>query len=283
MNERKPTEDNPMIIDLHAHIFPDKIAAVAIPELESHLPNNQKACSNGTLTGLLEGMKDGDVTYSVILPVVTAPKQFDSLNRFAETVSHTEGIISFGGIHPDNDNIVQRLQSLKDRGFKGIKLHPDYQHCYINDPRYINIIRTCVELDLMVSIHAGVDIGYPDPVHCPPELTVKMLDAVYEGKEPEKAHIILAHLGGHDMYDDVEKYLAGRNVYFDTAYSIDQLPVDQCVRLIRKHGADHVVFGTDSPWTRQKQQADYVRSLPLTEEEKELILWKNAAKFLDIL
>lgn len=272
-----------MIIDLHAHVFPDKIAPLAIPELESHLPDGQKACSDGTLNGLLNVMKEGNVTYSVILPVVTAPKQFDSLNRFAETISHTEGIISFGGIHPDNDNIHERLQSLKDRGFKGIKLHPDYQHVYINDPRYVEIIHTCVELDMMVSIHAGVDIGYPDPVHCPPELTAEMLDEVYGGKEPEKAHIILAHLGGHDLYDDVEKYLVGRNVYFDTAYSIDQLPKDQLVRIIRNHGADHIVFGTDSPWTTPKQQAEYLCSLPLTEEEKELILWKNAAKFLNIL
>lgn len=283
MYERNITEDNPMIIDLHTHIFPDKIAPLAIPELESHLPNNQKACSDGTLAGLIASAKAGDITYSVVLPVVTSPKQFDSINRFAETASKTEGIISFGGIHPDNDHPEERLQSLKDRGFKGIKLHPDYQHCYINDERYIRIIRACVELDLMVSIHAGVDIGYPDPVHCPPELSVEMLDKVYDGKEPEKANIILAHLGGHDLYDDVEKYLAGRNIYLDTSYSIDQLPKENLMRLIRKHGTHRFVFGTDSPWTWQKQQADYLRSLPLTEEEKEQILWKNAAIFLGIL
>ncbi|MDO4491141.1 MAG: TatD family hydrolase [Lachnospiraceae bacterium] len=271
-----------MIIDLHTHIFPDKVAAAAIPELESHLPGNQKACSDGTLAGLLHTAEEGGVTWSVLLPVVTAPRQFESINRFALQSAETKGIIAFGGIHPDNDRIQERLQWLKEQGARGVKLHPDYQHCYINDPRYIRIIRTCVELDLMVSIHAGVDIGYPDPVHCPPDLAAEMLDQVYEGREPEKAHIILAHLGGHDMYSDVEKYLAGRNIYFDTAYSIDQLPVEDLMRLIRKHGTDRILFGTDSPWTKQKQQAEYLRSLPLTEEEKEQILWKNAAEFLQI-
>ncbi|MDO4617217.1 MAG: TatD family hydrolase [Lachnospiraceae bacterium] len=271
-----------MIIDLHTHIFPDKIASATIRELESHLPDGQKAHSDGTLAGLLSTARAGEVAYSVLLPVVTAPKQFDSINRFAEKAAETKGILAFGGIHPDNDRIEERLQSLKDRGFPGIKLHPDYQHCYINDPRYVRIIRTCVELDLMVSIHAGVDIGYPDPVHCPPELTAEMLDQVYENREPEKANIILAHLGGHDMYRDVERYLAGRNLYLDTAYSVDQLPVEDLMRLIRKHGTDKIVFGTDSPWTLQKQQADYIRSLPLTEEEKEQIFWKNAASFLPV-
>lgn len=271
-----------MIIDLHTHIFPDKMASAAIAELESHLPPKDKAHTDGTLAGLCAAAKAGGITYSVLMPVVTAPKQFDSINRFAENAAQTEGILAFGGIHPDNDQIEDRLQSLKDRGFKGIKLHPDYQHCYINDERYIRIIKACVKLDLMVSIHAGVDIGYPDPVHCPPELTVQMLDQVYDGLEPKKANIILAHLGGHDMYDAVEKYLAGKNVYFDTAYSIDQLPVEDLIRLIRKHGADRIVFGTDSPWTWQKQQVEYLRSLPLSEEEKEKILWKNAAKFLQI-
>ncbi len=271
-----------MIIDLHTHIFPDKMAHAAVAELESHLPKGQKAFSDGTLAGLLASQKEAGITTSVLLPVVTAPKQFDSINRFAENAAQTEGILAFGGIHPDNDRIEERLQSLKDRGFKGIKLHPDYQHCYINDPRNIRIIRTCVELDMMVAIHAGVDIGYPDPVHCPPALSVKMLDQVYEGKEPEKAHIILAHLGGHAMYKDVEELLAGRNIYLDTAYSMDQLPVEDLIRLIRIHGTDRVLFGTDSPWTNQKQQVEYLRSLPLSEEEKEQILWKNAAKFLQI-
>lgn len=271
-----------MIIDLHTHIFPDQMAAATIAELESHLPAGRKACSDGTLSGLLSTARSGGVTFSVLLPVVTAPKQFDSVNRFAEAAAKNEGIISFGGIHPDNDHIEERLQNLKERGFKGIKLHPDYQHCYINDDRYIRIIRTCVELDLMVSIHAGVDIGYPDPVHCPPKLTLEMLNKVYGSEEAEKAHIILAHLGGHAMYDEVENLLAGKNVYLDTAYSLDQLPAEQLMRLIRKHGADHILFGTDSPWTNQKQQADYLRSLPLTEEEKERILWKNASEFLKI-
>ncbi len=271
-----------MIIDLHTHIFPDRIAPSAVAELESHLPGGQKACSDGTLAGLCASAEAAGITCSVLLPVVTAPKQFDSINRFAEEASRTEGILSFGGIHPDNDHPEERLRELKNRGFRGIKLHPDYQHCYINDPRYIRIIRSCVELDLMVAVHAGVDIGFPDPVHCPPRLALEMLEQVYGSREPEKAHIILAHLGGHDMYAEVENLLAGKNIYLDTAYSLDQIPQEDLIRLIRKHGADHIVFGTDSPWTRQKQQVEYLRSLPLTEEEKQQILWKNAAGFLQI-
>ena len=100
-----------MIIDFHTHIFPENIAPHAIHSLESE----NRLCANGTatLTGIREEMKNSHVDYSVILPVVTNPSQFDSINRYAIEINQTEGIISFGGIHPDNVDIDDKLKFIK--------------------------------------------------------------------------------------------------------------------------------------------------------------------------
>ena len=48
------------------------------------------------------------------------------------------------------------------------------------------------------------------------------------------------------------------------------------------HGADRIVFGTDSPWADQKNFVALLEHVPLTEEEKAAIFSENAKKLLGI-
>lgn len=101
---------------------------------------------------------------------------------------------------------------------KGIKLHPDYQDMYFDNIRYERIIDAASELGLITVVHAGVDPKCPEDVHCTPEMARKVLDDV----KPEK--LVLAHMGGNEMWDDVERYLVGQNVYFDTGVILNTMP-----------------------------------------------------------
>jgi len=268
-----------MIIDFHTHTFPDSIAEKTIAHME--IIAKSKAFTNGTLSELKQSMKDNNINYSVLLPVVTKPSQFDTINSNAAKINNTDGIISFGGIHPDNEDIDQKLQYIKDLGLKGIKLHPDYQDSYIDDPRYIQIIKKCIDLDLCVVIHAGLDIGLPTPIHCPVDRSYIMLQEVLSNCSKD-SKIVLAHVGGHLQWELVEKLLVGQNVYFDLAYSPTVMNRDTLIRIIENHGCDRILFATDSPWSHQGNAVDYIRSLPFSQEEIDAILYKNAARLLDI-
>ncbi len=269
-----------MVIDFHTHIFPEKLASSAINALESE--SHLKARNTGTLNGLKNSMKHCGVDYSVVLPVVTRPSQFDNVNAYAVKLSKEDGILSLGGIHPENDNIPDKLEFIKNAGLKGVKLHPDYQGPrYIDDPGYIHIIKECIRLDLCTVIHAGMDVGRPIPIHCPPDRAYVMLNEVLKDCKKD-SKIVLAHMGGMLQWDLVEKFLVGQNVYFDLAYCHVLADKEQMVRIIRKHGAGKILFATDFPWTSQKESIDYVNALPLSQEEKECILYKNAARLLNI-
>lgn len=270
-----------MIIDFHTHIYPQKIAEKTIDFLLDKIPyEDKKASTNGTVNGLLDSMKRSDVDYSVTLPVVTSPKQFDSINRYAVEIKNTKGIISFGGIHPDNENFQEKLDYIKHSGLKGIKLHPDYQDVYIDDKRYINIIRYCSDIGLKVVIHAGIDVGLPTPVHCPPEKSLKMINEVEaDKKEP---FIILAHMGGWMMQEDVKKMLCKKNVFFDTGYCLDKYSDKDLKDIINLHGADKILFATDAPWGDQKQYVDNLLKLNLGDDTTEKIFSLNAKRLLDI-
>lgn len=271
-----------MYIDTHTHIFPDKIAKRSIDTLLSKLPSDIAfAYSDGTLQGLKDSMKEAGIDISIILPVVTNPDHFETVNKYAAEITGKNGIVSFGGIHPDNENTDEKLEYIKNLGLKGIKLHPDYQNTFIDDEKNIKIIKKCVELGLYVAIHSGVDMGLPVPVHCTPDRVLNMLEKVYGNKVPPKNLIILAHFGACCMYDEVEEKLCGKPVMFDTSYCLDKIEVDRFLRIVRKHGADKILFATDCPWGSQKEFVEYFENLPLTAEEKELISHKNALSILN--
>lgn len=265
-----------MIVDSHTHIFPDKVAAKALSKLSSVI--HLEPSMDGTINGLKESMERGGVGISIILPIVTAPHQFDSILRFAVSVNETcsfgsgPRLVSLAGIHPQSDTYKEQLRQIKREGFAGIKLHPNYQGLKFDDIRYMRLIYEASALDLSIVTHTGADPYTPDDVFCSPDMILHVLDEVAPPK------LILAHMGSNENYQESEEKLCGKNVYFDTAYSLMHMEESQLVRMIHEHGADKVLFGTDSPWTEQKDCVDKLHSLSgLSEKEKQQILYENAA------
>jgi len=264
-----------VIIDFHTHTFPEKIAAASLKSLSGR--SGITPYTDGTTAGLLRSMEEGAVDYSVVLPVVTRPSQFETVNRVAAKVCEEEkGLISLGGIHPDCADIRQKLRDIKNLGLKGIKIHPAYQEVYMDDIRYLRILEGASELGLITVVHAGVDIGLPEPVYASVDRIAK---AVRE-TAPEK--FVLGHLGGWKQWDEVEGLLVGQNVYLDTAFLEDYITDGQLVRIIRNHGTERILFGTDCPWSGQKESVERIKNLPLSEEEKEKIFGGNAVRLLEI-
>ncbi len=265
-----------MIIDFHTHIFPDKIATRSIEALSK--VSGVKATTDGTLNGLLDSMDRSGVDLSVIMPVVTKPSQFESVNIFAAKVNeqYSGRLLSFGGIHPDSKDYRGELNRIKELGLPGIKLHPDYQGVMIDDVRYMNIIEYADALGLVILVHAGIDIGLPEPVHCPPDKARKVLDTL----KPKK--LILAHMGGWKQWEQVYEYLAGQQVYLDTAFSFDYMTQEMFLMLCEKHGIDKILFATDSPWSDACRDMEVINGLPLSVTDKEAILSGNARKLLNM-
>ena len=270
-----------MLIDFHTHVFPEKIAERTLKAL-SDASNGILPCFDGTVDGLIGVMEKANADISVALPVLTKPTQFETVANYAISINNRfngEGkkIISFGGIHPDCDDIKGKLTFLKENGIKGVKIHPDYQNTFIDDPKYINILKTAKELDLIVVTHSGVDYGYiGQPVKCPPEKVKKVIEEVGITK------FVLGHFGGHAQWEEVLEKLAGMDVYFDTAYTLDEITPELFKEILKKHGEDKVLFATDCPWKDIKEHYDILKSYQLDKETEDKIFYKNALKLLEI-
>ena len=270
-----------MVIDFHTHLFPDKIAARAIEKLMEGIFRTQGAHvlppqTDGTMSGLLDSMKKSGVDLSVVMPIATSPTQHTTINTFAKKITDNKKIISFGSIHPMQTDWEEALEHIAELNLPGIKMHPEFQEFYVDEPIILDIVKKCEKLNFLVLFHSGADMGYLPPVHCTPQRLRTVLD------KTGCRNIIAAHFGAFLMWDDVDKYLIGTSVMMDTSMTSGFLDKEKCADMIKRHGADKVLFGSDSPWQGQKTALDYLLSLNLSDEEKELIKHKNAERLLSL-
>lgn len=270
-----------MIIDFHTHTFPDAIADRAVGRLAQSggIPNYL----DGRIPSLLASMKKAHIDYSVLLPVATKPTQYRTINDNAYMINettHKTGLISFGAIHPDNENYREIIKELSNHHIKGIKLHPVFQKVHIDDTRYLKIINCAFEYDMIVTIHCGLDISFPGCDESSVERVLHMIKQV----PPHK--LVLAHMGGWAMWNQVKPLFGLHNIWLDTAFVMKKgndapfLTQEKFYQMAKAHGTDKILFGTDSPWSDQAESMGLIRSAGFTPEEERNILGGNAALLL---
>ena len=269
-----------MIIDFHTHIFPDKIAKRTIDLLSEK--GGIPPFSDGTVNGLIEKMEQSGVDISVTLPVLTNPSQFESVTRFATEINESfsnkeKRLISFAGIHPKCENIEDKMLFIKKSGFLGVKIHPDYQGTFIDDPAYIKILQCAKEYDLIVVTHSGADGAFRGmPIKCTPDRVLNLLKKVKHSK------LVLAHCGANEMFNEVFDKLCGLDVYFDTAYILRFIEPELFKKIVKKHGEDKILFASDSPWSDIQNDVEILKSFSLDKTTENKIFFENASKLLGL-
>lgn len=260
-----------MLIDFHTHCFPDKLAPKAIPKL-AFASGGLEPFTDGTAGDLRRSMAEHGVNISVVLNIATNAHQQQSVNDFAASINGGS-IVSFGSVFPDSPDALDELDRIKALGLRGVKLHPDYQGFFVDDPKYKPLYRKISSLGLITVFHAGQDIGFPPPYHATPERLVRALEWF-------DAPVIAAHWGGAGLGEEVLRHLCGRDLYFDTSFGYGQMPKYYFQKILETHGADRLLFGTDTPWHNPKMELRLLSSLEMGEDEREKILHINAEKLL---
>lgn len=261
------------IIDFHTHAFTDSLAERAMSSL-SHTSGIEPS-SDGTVGGLLKTMDICGISRSVILPIATKPSQQHTINSWAAQIMSSR-IRCCGTVHPDAPDALDEIERIKELGLCGIKLHSEYQDFNPDEERMLPIYRKAAECGLFVVFHGGWDPYSKDVIRATPERMAIAAESV-----PELI-FIFAHLGGMNQWDDAERYIVGRldNVYLDVSVIAGYIKDEQLLRIIRNHGADKILFGSDCPWDLPSNEIAMINRLPLSDEEKEKIFHKNAEHLL---
>jgi uncharacterized protein len=263
-----------MRIDIHTHCFPDELAGKAIELLQREC--GYPVYHDGTAAALARSTRAAGLDYAVVQPIATRPSQTASINRWAAQLRETGCLLSFGTIHPEYTDFREEIRLLASSGIRGVKFHPEYQHFFVDEEQYYPLYDAIFAAGLAILFHAGGDIGLKPPYHCLPEHLSRLLD-VFPG-----APIIAAHMGGYSYWDEVETLLIGRPLYLDTSFSLPFLGAERSLRMIRQHGVNRILFGSDSPWRDQAAGLAELDPLDLLPAEREAILGGNAARLLGL-
>lgn len=260
------------IIDAHCHIYPDKIAQKASDSTSDfyHMPSRL----DGKISTLMDMGGKAGIGHFVVQSVATAPKQVSSINKFiADAVANSNGrFTGLGTLHPDSEDIEADFNEIIELGLKGVKLHPDIQQFKIDDYRMLKIYELC-EGRLPILMHTGDSrFDYSNPNRMVPVMDIY-----------KNLTVIGAHFGGWSVWEEAAKKLSDyENFYVDCSSSFYAITFEKARELIMTYGTKKVLFGTDYPMWLPDLEIERFMQIDLTEQEREDILYNNAAKLFEI-
>jgi len=270
MGHRTPPEH---AVDFHAHAFPQKVAARAVESLAAAYGVTPVA--EPTIAGLLKTMDEAGIDISVVAPVATRPDQVRSINDWA-AATRSARIVCLGAIHPGLDDLAAEAERVAGLGLPGIKLQPNFQQ-FVPDDRRLWPLYEVMQGRLVALFHSGQEIAPLAQVYAAPAALARVHEA-FPGLK-----MVIAHMGGYRMWDEVREHLLGRDVYLDSSYCPEEdLSDDALLDMIQTHGPARVVFASDFPWGHPGRDLRRLARLGLAAEDLEAVAWRNACRLLGL-
>jgi len=225
---------------------------------------------SGSVENLIISAKNAGIVKMLVTSTATTAEQVKPINDFLKTAqdSHKE-FFAFGTLYPkmsekEIDFEIERMQKM---GFRGVKLHPDFQQIPADSDSIIKIANKIAGI-FPVLIHAG-DNRYD---YSNPGRIKRLLD-----NSPKEFTLIAAHMGGYSVWDEAMALFKGyENLYVDTCSSMRFLPPEKVLELINFYGEDRVLFGTDYPMWDQLEEVRLLQSINLSPKALKKIFFTNA-------
>lgn len=253
-----------MIIDGHTHIHPR--------------PNGFGSKYDASVASLIQAIRQSPVDKAVVLPI--AP---EISNEFvvAACREYPDELIGFASVDPRlGKKAVEKLEEeVTSFGLKGLKLHPrrqgfGYRH-FLN---ILPLIQQAAKLNIPVLIDTflyGQDFLKGNVLELVNDLAIAV----------PKAMIIMAHMGGHRVFDAFMIAKANKNIYLDISYTLlyyRHSSIEKDIGfIIKKMGAERVVYGSDHPemplCPTFEESIRILEQFKLTARELDGILGKNIA------
>ena len=262
-----------MVIDVHAHVYPEKIALRAAESIGAFYGVPMR--HPGSVPVLLQCMERGGIGRSLIHSVALQPARVTTVNDFisGQVREHPDRLTGYATLHPDmtENEAADELARALALGLRGVKLHNDMQRIAIDDPRMDKIYAACQDACPLL-LHMGDSrYHYDNPAQLPGVL-----------RRFPRLRVIGAHMGGYTEWREARQYLQHENVLVDCSSSYFALGDAGLRDAIRFFGADRVLFGTDFPMWDPAEEVRHVRGLGLTDDELDKVLCGNARTLLGL-
>jgi predicted TIM-barrel fold metal-dependent hydrolase len=264
-----------MIIDVHTHI--NNYHEEKVSSLEDCLNN------------LEDNMAKNNVDYSLVLTSYKVNEHRPSTKRVVEAISNRKNLGVIAGISWLNYNyrdVIEISEYLEKGLIKGLKFYPGYEPFYPNDSRLRLWYEMALEYDVPVMFHSGDTYAPTGKVKYSHPLHIDDLAVDYPNLK-----IVICHVGNPWIRDCMEMVYKNTNVYADISGLVlgnfsekfEKYMKKEIEEMITYSGdPNYLLYGTDWPISNMNSYLKFIDQIELSDEKKELILWKNAAQLFKI-
>lgn len=188
----------------------------------------------------------------------------------------------------DSEQIDKWIGYLKDGKIHGVKFYPGYEDFYPADEKIFPFYEQCQSLGKPIIFHTGLlQQDLPGKLKQSHPLNIDELAQ----KFPE-LKIVMAHFGNPWVIDGTVVAWRNKNVYVDLSgyFGDGQIPQEQANYFLNDltyfkgflGNFNKCLFGSDWPLADQDEYLKVVNQLRMTDEEKDLVLWKNAEEIFGL-
>ncbi len=235
-----------MIVDIHTHIGLDNDGSFQ------------------TFENLIKNMDMNRIDYSVSFPLDEKNTDLVDASLSIANLGNPR-IIPFLRFDP-RKMTVERLEELLPK-FRGVKLHTRAQNVDVMDKDYWPLFEKISASGKPLLIHTR---SYQNPLTDPDH--VSLLSEHFADMK-----IIIGHFGEGSLVT-AERVKKFENLYLETSIqSLTNVRINLIYDIV---GADKILFGSDVPYSDQEIELLKIRKSKMSEDEKDMVLYKNALRLL---
>ncbi len=192
-------------------------------------------------------------------------------------IRESSRLVPFGTIQPER-TVADNMRSIRENEIVSVKLHPNYQNLDLADPRVIEICHAIAQDGIVVITHAGEGSDAAATDRGSPEKVLALAQSV------PNLTLMACHYGAYHQLELAEKIVVGSRVILETSWppTMAILDPDRIRGIIKRHGADQVVFGSDWPMADPGAEIAGIRALGLPKDDEKKILGGNLARILGL-
>lgn len=267
------------IIDLHVHLFPERMFYAVWNFFESHgwgVHHENVKKIEQTLTSF-------GITLAVGLSYPHKKGIAESLNLFMEEVGRESTLFRpFASVHPGDENFEKYVDhAIESEHLFGFKFQPLVQQFDVNTPRLDYLYERCEQKQVPIVMHIGS--GPYANEYVGPKHFSKLI------RRFEKLRICVPHMGAPEFDDFLYMLDDYPNMFLDT--TMIETPTDLFDTSFRGNReklfshTDRICFGSDWPNVpySYKEALDSVDGFGFQNTDRRRIMSENGLRFLNLL
>lgn len=258
-----------MIIDCHVHL--------------NRYTGDPPSTLEQRLARLRADMDANAIDYSLVLSSYKVTDDRPSTMDIVEATDDDPRIGVIAGISYYNyraHDLADLRILLRTGKIRGLKLYPGYEAFYVHDARMRVVYELAAEFNVPVMIHTGDTfdpkgkLKYAHPLEVD-EVAVDFREVTF----------VICHLGNPWFVDAMEVIYKNENVVGDISgltlgqfeERFEEYMLEQLQDVLAFAGQpSKLLFGTDWPICDMGSYIRFVQQLDLTEDERDMILWRNS-------